>query len=508
MSPSNTPTRGDGNSSIEKDSDEATVQSFVDAIPPEDRSSLDLELQSFVVRHASHHRPIALVSSGGTAADLEINSVRCLDNFSTGKRGAISVEEFLRRGYAVIHLWRKGSASPYGRVLSQSIMGKSSMPNEGISMASLGKLFSTGDLEEDQEDQLVQAVLDAEKNNDPWLSDPSSVVGGEGGESASRIPKRPNGNGNKRSFRGGVQLHRRILNSTPLSTALSERQSALEEGRILTIPFRSVEDYLARLQLSSECLRDSRALAVFYLAAAVSDFYVPLAERSHHKIQSRAIPDKDSGSVLSKQDSSGSCLNLKLWPVPKVMGLLRSKWAPDAFVCSFKLETDKAILRQKAEGAVEKYGCHMVIGNLLKTRHDQVWILAPADMESFVSERSNSNNNSNNSNNNNSNESADSGPQNWPLREITRPRSSEAEALEAMIIDRVVQTHFEYISCSPIHGFYYKSTVEELQQKQKDIESVVFWNQVRTVALDWAGVFAGAALSYVISAALRQRINP
>jgi len=77
-----------------------------------------------------------------------------------------------------------------------------------------------------------------------------------------------------------------------------------------------------------------------------------------------------------------------------------------------------------------------------------------------------------------------------------------------MIIDRVVQTHFEYISCSPIHGFYYKSTVEELQQKQKDIESVLFWNQVRTVALDWAGVFAGAALSYVISAALRQRINP
>jgi len=74
------------------DDDEAIVQSFVDAIPSKDRRSLDLELQSFVIRHASHHRPIALVSSGGTAADLEVNSVRCLDNFSTGKRGAISVE--------------------------------------------------------------------------------------------------------------------------------------------------------------------------------------------------------------------------------------------------------------------------------------------------------------------------------------------------------------------------------------------------------------------------------
>ena len=89
---SSTGAGGGGNSPVEKFEDEAIVQSFVDAIPTEDRKSLDLQLQSFVLRHCSHHRPIALVSSGGTAADLEVNSVRCLDNFSTGKRGAISVE--------------------------------------------------------------------------------------------------------------------------------------------------------------------------------------------------------------------------------------------------------------------------------------------------------------------------------------------------------------------------------------------------------------------------------
>ena len=83
---------GNVDSKVEKFGDESVVQSFVDAIPPEDRRLLDDELRSFVVLHASHHRPIALVSSGGTAADLEVNSVRCLDNFSTGKRGAISVE--------------------------------------------------------------------------------------------------------------------------------------------------------------------------------------------------------------------------------------------------------------------------------------------------------------------------------------------------------------------------------------------------------------------------------
>jgi len=491
---SSTGAGGDGNSPVEKFEDEAIVQSFVDAIPTEDRKSLDLQLQSFVLRHCSHHRPIALVSSGGTAADLEVNSVRCLDNFSTGKRGAISVEEFLKRGYAVIHLWRKGSSSPYGRVLSQSIMGKKSMPNEGISMSSLGKLFATGDLEEDQEDQLVQAVLDAEKMNDQWLSDPSSV-----NEEENMQKRASSNNNNKRSsYSGDVQLHRRIVNSTPLRIALTERQSALEEGRILTIPFRSVEDYLAKLQLSSESLRDSQALAIFYLAAAVSDFYVPLEQRSQHKIQSRAIPDETSGSVLSKESNSG-CLNLKLWPVPKVMGLLRFKWAPDAFVCSFKLETDKAILRQKAEGAVEKYGCHMVIGNLLKTRHDQVWVLAPADMESWLDKSSTAN--------------PDSTVKDWPMQELSRPKSSESEVLEGMIIESVVQTHFEYISTS-LSGSFDKSGTEsimraqlELKQKKKNIERELFWNQVQKVALDWAGVFAGAALSYAISAALRRRMH-
>lgn len=489
---------GDGNSIDKKIDDEAIVQSFVDAIPSKDRGSLDLDLRTFVVHHSSHHRPIALVSSGGTAADLEVNSVRCLDNFSTGKRGAISVEEFLKRGYAVIHLMRTGSAAPYGRVLSRCIMGKTSMPNEGISISSLGKLFATGDLEEDQEDQLVQAVLDAEKNNDPWLSDPSSIARDDHGDNGN-IPRRVSNNNNKRSsYKGGVQLHRRIINSTPLRTALSERQSALEEGRILTIPFRSVEDYLAKLQLSSESLRDSQALALFYLAAAVSDFYVPLAERSQHKIQSRAIPDENPNSLLSKECDNG-CLNLRLWPVPKVMGLLRFKWAPNAFVCSFKLETDKAILRHKAEGAVEKYGCHMVIGNLLKTRHDQVWILSPENTESWFDKNSTTDPNLT--------------VKDWPMQEISRPKSSEAEVLESMIIEQVVQTHFEYISTSLNGSFDKAGTASimqahlELKQKKKDIESELFWKQFQKFALDWAGVLAGAALSYTISAALKRRMN-
>jgi len=488
---------------VDVDDDEVIIQSFVDAIPSHDRKALILELQSFVVRHASHHRPIALVSSGGTVADLEVHSVRCLDNFSTGKRGAISVEQLLKRGYAVIHLQRRGSASPYGRVLSQCIMGASSTPNQGISTGSLGKLFATGDVEEDQEDQLVQDVLDAQSKGNDYVNTPEKS---NNSNSTKRLPS---------LFRGSIKLHRRVINSIPLRTALIERQSAIEEGRILTIPFRSVEDYLAKLKLSSESLRDSQALALFFLCAAVSDFYVPLAERSTHKIQSRDVPYQNSNdSKMLSKEKENNCLNLRLWPVPKVMGLLRQKWAPDAFVCSFKLETEKALLRKKAEDAVKKYGCHMVICNLLKTRYDQVYILAPADMGTLMHNETNDDNidesiDMHRSKSNRTNWKV----QDWPLEGISRPNSSEADALEAMIMECVVQTHFEYISTS-ISGSFDRSGTNsvlqahlELEQRKRLIEKELFWNEVKKVAIDCVGVLAGAALSFAISTALRRRMN-
>lgn len=496
------------------------MNSFVNNhLSGKDRSSLERELNSFVVRHASHHRPIALVTSGGTVADLEVHSVRCLDNFSTGLRGAISVEEFLKRGYAVIHLWRQGSASPYGRLLSQSI--GLNPPNQGISMASLGKLFSTGDLEEDQEDQLVQSVLDAEAaqhQNDPWLSDPPSNTGGQGsgnvgdGGAGNVTPKRSNNNSGNRNMAGqasGIQLHRRIVNSVALREALVERQAALQDGRILTIPFRSIEEYLAKLQLSAMSLKDSQALSIVFLAAAVSDFYVPLSERSTHKIQS------------SSSQASSDGLTVHLRPVPKVMGLLRTKWAPDAFVCSFKLETDKMILRQKAEAAVEKYGCHMVIGNILETRHDQVWILAPTTMQCFL-EGGRSSSGAGSSSSEGTIHSSEHDPKkaywtakDWPMQPLSKPnKASGSDVLEAIIMEHVVNAHFEYISCSST-GTFDKSGAaavvrahEELEKKRRQMEKEAYWDSIQQVAREWAGIALGAALSYIVSEAMRRRMNP
>ena len=93
---------------------------------------------------------------------------------------------------------------------------------------------------------------------------------------------------------------------------------------------------------------------MFYLAAAVSDFYVPWPDLPEHKIQSR-----------------GGALNLQLQQVPKCLGLLRSEWAPAAFHVSFKLETDEQLLLKKSKAAITNYGMHCVVANELSTRTER-----------------------------------------------------------------------------------------------------------------------------------------
>ena len=53
----------------------------------------DTTLQTFLANFSKfNNAPIVLVSSGGTAVPLEVNTVRFIDNFSTGERGAVSSE--------------------------------------------------------------------------------------------------------------------------------------------------------------------------------------------------------------------------------------------------------------------------------------------------------------------------------------------------------------------------------------------------------------------------------
>lgn len=78
-----------------------------------------VRLKAFIDRDSlsrlssSSSRPVVCITSGGTKVPLETNMVRFIDNFSRGERGALSAEQFLKKGYRVIFLHRVGTFFPF-----------------------------------------------------------------------------------------------------------------------------------------------------------------------------------------------------------------------------------------------------------------------------------------------------------------------------------------------------------------------------------------------------------
>ncbi|GMH85656.1 hypothetical protein TL16_g10299 [Triparma laevis f. inornata] len=72
-------------------------------------------LAAFIANSVSTSTPTVLITSGGTSVPLESNTVRTLENFSTGTRGSTSAELFLSSGYRVIFMHRIGSKLPFLR---------------------------------------------------------------------------------------------------------------------------------------------------------------------------------------------------------------------------------------------------------------------------------------------------------------------------------------------------------------------------------------------------------
>lgn len=121
--------------------------------------------------------------------------------------------------------------------------------------------------------------------------------------------------------------------------------------RFLRVEFTTVFEYLHLIRLMSKHLEPLGNRVMVYLAAAVSDFYVPEARLPMNKIQSRT-----------------GKMEIELEKTPKALGVIRHVWLPKAYVVSFKLETDESILIDKARAAVAAYDVHCVVANLLQTR--------------------------------------------------------------------------------------------------------------------------------------------
>nr|APD70905.1 phosphopantothenate-cysteine ligase [Crotalus atrox] len=152
-----------------------------------------------------------------------------------------------------------------------------------------------------------------------------------------------------------------------LLPALRAYGRARDDGAFLALEFAGLAEYLALLRAAARALAPLGSSAMFYLAAAVSDFYIPPSEMPEHKIQSSDGP-----------------LQIIMKMVPKMLSPLVKEWAPEAFVISFKLETDPLILVDKARQALAKYNHQVVIANALDSRRTSV-IVVTKDSETPLS---------------------------------------------------------------------------------------------------------------------------
>ncbi|OVA16482.1 DNA/pantothenate metabolism flavoprotein [Macleaya cordata] len=160
----------------------------------------------------------------------------------------------------------------------------------------------------------------------------------------------------------------RQSHSEDVKRAIGYHHAAVEQGLLLKLPFTTIFEYLQILRMVATSMKSLGSHGMFYLAAAVSDFYVPWESMVEHKIQSASGP-----------------LDMRLAQVPKMLSMLRKEWDPMAFCISFKnvdfpfvtqqLETDSNILLKKADMALRKYKMHMVVANELLTRNEEVIVV-------------------------------------------------------------------------------------------------------------------------------------
>ncbi|KAG1049378.1 hypothetical protein G6F46_007041 [Rhizopus delemar] len=250
--------------------------------PPANLPEFETKLTAFVDYHQQLNNRVVFITSGGTTVPLENQTVRFIDNFSNGTRGAISAEYFLEAGYAVVFMHRQNSIQPYNRHYTHTHIG-----------------FL--DYLEPKEDGTVQVL--------PQYA-------------------------------------------TKMNQVLLKYQAAKRENRILLLDFVTLPDYLFKLQAGAKILARLERQAMYYLAAAVSDFFIPSQKMVEHKIQS-----SDGG------------LTLTLDQVPKFLKPLVSNWAAKV---------------PKARQALTRYGHQVVIGNMLATRKQTVTLITK-DSEKVLS---------------------------------------------------------------------------------------------------------------------------
>lgn len=252
---------------------------------PDNLPVLSAQVQEFVRLHVAAARRVVLVSSGGTTVPLENQTVRFIDNFSAGTRGATSAEYFLEAGYAVVFLHRQFSLLPYSRHYSHST------------------------------NCFLDYLSEWRRIGDGFHDGGSSGDGGDG-----------SGDGDEGEGDGDVVVRQKYR--AQMLDVLRKYRRAKESRTLLLLPFTTVTSYLFLLREVAVRMQTLGNQGLFYLAAAVSDFFVPPDRMAEHKIQSGHQP---GSTALGKK------LVIDLDPVPKFLNRLVDGWAPNAMIVSFKV---------------------------------------------------------------------------------------------------------------------------------------------------------------------------
>lgn len=296
--------------------------------PPRHLDSHVAQARAFIDAHAAiPGRRVVLITSGGTTVPLEKQTVRFIDNFSAGTRGATSAEYFLEAGYAVIFLHREFSLLPYSGRFSHAA---------------------------------TDSFLD-------FLAEtPDGAVG-----------VRPD-------------VERKMLD------VLRTYRRVREANMLLMLPFVTIGDYLHELRSIASLMRPLGPRGLLYLAAAVSDFFLPHDRMAEHKIQSTDAAQSVAAPAAPADEETfdnfdasprvprAKRLVIDLDPVPKFLKNLVDGWAPEGMIVSYKLETDPSILVSKARYSLDRYQHHLVIGNLLVTRKWEVVFVSPGRQDKWL----------------------------------------------------------------------------------------------------------------------------
>lgn len=285
------------------------------------------------------------------------DSVRFLDNFSAGTRGSSSAEHFLRTGkYAVIFLHRQHSLQPFSRHYSHStnpfldlleiipptscnhgVQGPTATAATAPALDLKGKLFPP-----------VPAVVSSSTPKFPYVSTfPTST---SAASSSTLTPTTT-------STETGPQIHIPPPHLHPMLSLLKSYQLVQSLGLLHSIPYTTVSDYLFLLRGVSRVMgsaKDAQGKALgrrgmYYLAAAVSDFFIPRQRMvsggflpcfSPLLSLSPSASGTDNVEYMQskhKIQSGKGSLTIEMDQVPKVLKGLVDEWSNDGYIVSFKV---------------------------------------------------------------------------------------------------------------------------------------------------------------------------